>query len=113
MHHFIVGVLTIFALISILFSELGDHHNKIFRNYSKISIALIFIFAIVTVIAGLSQNTFKGFFERITIVFFMQWVMAISIIELKHSINEKASERIKYFLKANFHRMKRSYERIF
>jgi len=107
-HHLIAGVLTIFAMISILFSELGEFNNGAFRSYSKISIILIFVFAAVTVVAGQSTNSLVGLFERITIFLYLQWMMVMSALVLKHSVSEKTSEKIKRISKTIIYKIKRT-----
>ena len=94
-HHFTIIMLTIFALISILFSELGEFHNGQFRSYSKISLIIIFIFAVITVIAGASKDSFVGLYERITIVVYFQWLIVMSLVAVRYSLSEQNSEKIK------------------
>jgi len=67
-------------IISTLFFEFGENHNRKLRNYSKISLFFILGFALITVIAGLSGFYYAGLFERISIVAYLQWVLVIAVV---------------------------------
>ncbi len=95
MHHFIVGGLTVTALVSILFAELAEIHDGKFRKYSNISLLLMFAFAVITVAAGFSKVSLVGLFERITIILYLQWLMVMAVVVLKHSAAGKKPKKIK------------------
>ncbi|OGF44709.1 MAG: hypothetical protein A2231_05135, partial [Candidatus Firestonebacteria bacterium RIFOXYA2_FULL_40_8] len=99
LHHIIAAVLTILAMLSILFSGFGQFHNRKFRIYSIISLILIFIFAVTTVIAGMSKASLVGLFERITLFLYFQWVIIMSGLALKHSVSKKTKQKIAEFSK--------------
>ena len=93
LHHLIVAVLTILALISILLYETGFHNRK-FKIYSIISLVLMFIFAVVTVVSGMSKDSLVGLFERTTLFLYFQWLIVMSGLALKQSISKKALQKI-------------------
>ena len=79
-HHFFIALLSVLTIISTLFFEFGENHNRKLRNYSKISLFFILGFALITVIAGLSGFYYAGLFERISIVAYLQWVLVIAVV---------------------------------
>ena len=97
MHHFIVGILTVIALVSILFAELAEIHDGRFRRYSNISLILMFAFAVITVVAGFSRVSLVGLFERITIILYLQWLMVMAVVVLKHGAKEKKTRKLQSF----------------
>ena len=94
LHHIIAALLTVLAMLSIIFSGFGQFKDRKFRIYSIISLVLMFIFALTTVVAGMSQTSLVGLFERITLVLYFQWVMVMSGLALKHSISKETAKKL-------------------
>lgn len=88
-HHFFIAILAIFTIISTLYFESGENHNRNLRKYSKISLICILVFAVITVIAGLSGYYYAGLFERIAVGFYLQWVMVTAMVTLKQILRSK------------------------
>lgn len=89
-HHFFIAILAIFTIISTLYFESGENHNRKLRIYSKISLIFILFFAILTVISGLFGYYYTGLLERISVGFYLQWVMVTAIVTLRSITKVKA-----------------------
>jgi len=92
-HHFFIAILAVFTIISTLFFEFGEDHNRKLRAYSKISLFFILGFALITVIAGLSGFYYAGLFERISIIAYLQWVLVIAVVFLKQKSQHHLTNR--------------------
>ena len=85
MHHIIAVLMAMMAMSMILFWELEFKHDKGFKVYSIVSITLIFLAALATWASNIMFWPLQGLFERISIGTFLQWMIVISIKELKES----------------------------
>jgi len=90
MHLVLVGISLIFTFLILPFIGIGLYKKKQwkgFRNYSFISVIIMFIFGILSVIITAKEIEVMGLFERIAVYTFQIWSVVLAGLSLKDKIN--------------------------
>jgi len=90
MHLVLVGISLIFTFLILPFIGIGLYKKKQwkgFRNYSFISVIIMFIFGILSVIIVAKGIEVMGLLERIAVYTFQIWSVVLAGLLLKNKIN--------------------------
>lgn len=102
-HIILAGLASLLTIVSIVIAGMGfkdDVIYKMFRIYSYVSVAIIFVTGGLAAASVANDSAVGGLFERLTIGTFLQWVFVIAIklflIDSKNTIiHEKSNREIK------------------
>jgi len=90
MHLVLVGISLIFTFLILPFIGIGLYKKKQwkgFRNYSFISVIIMFVFGILSVIVAVKGIEVMGLLERIAVYTFQIWSVVLAGLLLKNKIN--------------------------